>query len=103
MTILYEWDVEEVTSEESDSHDKGEVVEHWFQDSFADCVKQCSKPPYPGTEWVTVLVCTTDDSRSWAYLKDDGALPEYFEDAYQHRTRKVPKCFHTEVLKLKGK
>jgi hypothetical protein len=102
MSAIYEWDVEEVTSEETEDHEQGEVIEHWFQESYSDCVKQSSKPCHPGTEWVTVLVCDTNDSRSWAYLNEDSTLPEYFEDAYQHRTRKVPKRFHNEVLKLKG-
>lgn len=40
-----------------------------------------------------------DAPRSWAYLKD-GKLPEYFVDAYDNQTVKVPQRFHAEIDRL---
>lgn len=99
ISVWYEWDVEEVADGDSDDLEDGEVIEHWFQESYSGCLFQMRKEPNDGTKWQAVLVCNTDDSRSWAYLQDDGTLPEFFEDAYQQQTRKVPKRFHEEVFK----
>ena len=99
VTVWYEWDVEEVADGDSEGLEDGEVIEHWFQESYADCFAQITKTPMMGAKWQTVLVCNTDDSRSWAYMQDNGLLEEFFEDAYERRTRRVPKRFHNEVFK----
>lgn len=98
MTVRYEWDVEECAAKDSEDYEEGEIMEHWFQESYAGVVKQLTEAPAEGFRWDSVLVCDDGESRSWAYMVD-GKLPTHFEDAYQHPTRKVPQRFHDEVAK----
>lgn len=35
--------------------------------------------------------------RYWAYIKEDGTLPEYFSDSYHEINIKVPQKFHKEL------
>jgi hypothetical protein len=94
--VHYEWDVEILTACESEQYEENEVLDHHFQDSFADCIKELAQPLEEGLRRAVVLVCDDDNGRSWAYL-EDGKLPEYFVDAYQNQARKVPQKFHKEV------
>jgi hypothetical protein len=97
---IYEWDVEEVTTLENDNHSKGDIQEHYFQTSAADCVDHCKQQPSNGCHWEICIVLDTHDSRSWAYVDMDAmTLPEWFEDAAGRNTRKVPKRFHDELSK----
>ncbi len=96
----YEWDVEEVRPDEEFGD---EVVEHYFQNSFADCLKKIKEPPVGGFRWDICIVLDTQSRRSWAYMDmKSRALPEFFEDANGDTTRKVPRRFHKEVEKSKG-
>ncbi len=99
-TVFYEWDVEEVTDVESERYEEGEVIEHWHQESYADCQHLTAQKAPSGMRFEIVLVCNTFDDRSWAYV-ENGKLPKYFENAYQNKTRKVPKRFHDELAKAK--
>jgi hypothetical protein len=96
----YEWDCELVQIHDAGTdHEDNDIVDHNHATTFK-AVKELSLTPAPeGHEWHVVLVRTNDEGRSWAYLNDDGTLPEYFEDAYQHRTTKVPQRFHDEVYR----
>ena len=91
----YEWDVETWDSE------SGDVLDHDHRKTFAECLSRLGIDQ-EGLETHIVLVldiCNEVDGfrkhRSWAYLNDDGTLPETFEDG----GNKVPKRFHKEVLK----
>jgi hypothetical protein len=93
MSVIYEWDVEEVSTL---PEDQGDIIEHWFQTSYAGCVKKSAEAPQAGAEWKVVLVRDDDEGRSWAYM-DDGKLPEHFTDANGADCAKVPQKFHAEV------
>jgi hypothetical protein len=97
MTVFYEWDVEEI-----DEHD--DIQRHNHTTSYAKAKAIAAAPcDEPGMTCRIVLVRDDDNTRtgyrSWAYLQDDGKLPEYFEDAQGVERTKVPKHFHAEVDK----
>ena len=100
MTVFYEWDVEAVTSIETDNHEKSEVVDHRRAFSFAYAMSMASTPPDAGMAYQVVLVRDDDKLRSWAYL-GDMKLPSRFQDAYQNYYGKVPQRFHKEVAAYK--
>lgn len=93
--ITYEWDCEIVEVE------TGDIVDHNFGDSL-DEVRD-----YIGTEsqyrYDIVLVRRDENDRttdiSWAYMKQDGTLPDHFTDAGDREVAKVPKKFHKEASK----
>jgi hypothetical protein len=102
MTVVYEWDVETVTAVESEDHEEGEVMEHNHCRSYAEAVADSLKyPPPEGCRYDIVLVRDDDDGRSWAYMMNDGNLPEFFYDAVQFPVARVPQKFVKEVLKYK--
>jgi hypothetical protein len=96
QSVSYEWDVEEVTSIETEMYEEGEVLDHNFTESYEECKKIASRKAPQGIRFEIVLVRDTEDSRSWAYM-ENGKLPKYFEDASLTETRKVPLRFHKEV------
>jgi hypothetical protein len=99
MAVDYEWDVETVTDRESEQHEEGEVLDHNHTDSYAEALSWTRNfKPEDGERFQIVLVRDDNTGRSWAYMKD-GKLPEYFEDAFQRRTAKVPQRFHAEVAR----
>ena len=86
----YEWDVEEI-----DEH--GDIIDHNHRDT-AVAVLHLARG-FALSDVVLVRDVWKDDSlqeRSWAYVVD-GRLPEFFEDAYQRQTVKVPARFHSEL------
>jgi len=96
--VRYEWDVEECNAVETTDLDEGEVIDHRHCETYTEVKRVLAETPPPGSVWSACLVRDDDNGRSWAYM-EDGKLPEYFEDAYQHPTAKVPQRFHAEVLK----
>lgn len=103
MTVYYEWDVEEVQDYIDESGDEQtEIIEHWFQMSYEDCIKHISRRPAPsGNRYDIVLVRDDDDGRSWAYM-EGGKLPEYAENAFGEDCGKIPKKYHAEVARYKA-
>jgi hypothetical protein len=107
MSVFYEWDVEEVAVSlgkyERQDVEEGDIVEHWFQDNFADCLKHVATQKLePGFKWEIVLVRNTDatnaeEPRTWAYLNDNGTLPEFFQGSGGDDQTRVPQRFHKEV------
>lgn len=93
---FYEWDVETVAARDSEDYAEDDVIDHHHTTSFAEAKRVAAQEPDDGTKHVLVLVRDHDD-RSWAYLNDDGTLPEYFEDAYNQPRGKVPVRYHREV------
>ena len=98
MTVMFEWDVEEYSPVTSDDYEAGDIIDHNHFGSYADAAAYASSTPTNGGAYRIVLVRDTLDkydslrNREWAYMVD-GALPEYFEDAYGREGSKVPKRF----------
>ena len=98
MTVYYEWDCETVAAVDTDDAAENDVLDHAHGATLAEVLRWSRQnPPDPGTRHDIVLVRDDDDGRSWAYMEDDGSLPEFFEDAYCRRVAKVPKRFHAET------
>lgn len=100
MTVIYEWDCELVADGDSEEYENEDVIDHAHGDSFRDVLATAESRrarPEPGTKSAVVLVRDDDAGRSWAYLDDDGKLPEAFVDAYGREVAKVPQRFHKEV------
>lgn len=104
--VTYEWDVEKVQDGDTPEREDQEVIEHYQQSSYADCLQFIKEPSPAGSKYRVVLVRDDQDDprdivdRAWAYV-ENGTLPEYFEDAYLRETTKVPKRFHAEVARAK--
>jgi len=91
MKTVHEWDVERVCDDE--------VLEHYHQESYADCLNFVKSFNVPvGEELHVVLVRDDDKCRSWAYV-EDGALAEIFTDACDRTVAKVPNKYHVECGK----
>jgi hypothetical protein len=91
MSVLYEWTCEIVATVETEDHDVGSVVDacnfnnpgelrSWIQ----------NEQPEDGFEFHPVLVRLKDGVRSWAYVKEDGNLPNMFYDSNAQDVAKVP-------------
>jgi hypothetical protein len=98
--VVYEWDCETVGSIDTDEFAEGDVIEHAHAPTLRETLKWAREEPLePGTRYEIVLVRDDNEGRSWAYLEENGALPEYFLDAYDRRVAKVPKRFHAETAR----
>lgn len=90
----YEWDVETVTTVESEAHEVGEVLDHNHQPSKAYALAFAAQPADPGTRFAVVLVRDSSTyGRTWAYMNADGTMPERFVDAFGHEASVVPARF----------
>ncbi len=104
MPVFYEWDCEEVADGESEHYCDEDVIDHYHAETFQEVAGQAASKPPVGSKYRIVLVRDRLDKydslvcRSWAYLDGD-KLPEYFEDAYNIQTAKVPQKFHNEVAR----
>jgi hypothetical protein len=103
MTVYYEWDVEEVADAdqtvEGQDFAKDDIMEHWHQKSYADCLTFIQQnPPADNVRYDIVLIRDDDDRRAWAYM-EDGNLPEWFCDANGEEYKKVPQEYIKEVAK----
>lgn len=99
--VDYEWDVEIQASEPTDILEEGEVIDHHFCGSLAEARTVAGRPPEPGTRHAIVLVRDDNDGRSWAYLKDDGTLPDFFIDGNMRAAYRVPQKFQRAALLAK--
>ena len=90
----YEWGVELVIDDEHEDIDAP-----LYFDSFAEA-KQEAEKPREGYRNEIVLIRDQGsedrgvEDRQWAYLEDDGTLPEEFDGG-----NRVPKRFHQDVAK----
>lgn len=90
----YEWGVELVIDDEHE-----DIDDTLYFDSFAEA-KQEAEEPREGYRNVIVLIRDQGseayglEDRQWAYLEEDGTLPEEFDGG-----NRVPKRFHQEVAK----
>lgn len=95
MSVYYEWCVEVV-----DQYD--DIVDCYHSDSLAQAMEWAAD----GDEEYQYQIClvrteeTFCGDRAWAYLTDDGRLPERFADAFGHDTTKVPQRFHRETERI---
>ena len=93
--VYYEWDVELVTDIESEDYERGEVIEHYHQASYADCLRWIKENnPGPGMRFDICLVRDDDIGRSWAYITDGKLDP--FHDADGLVVCSVPKRYQQE-------
>jgi hypothetical protein len=94
--ISYEWDCETV------DRDSQDILDHNYGDSLGE-VRQYVDNDDAQNKYDIVLVRRDENSRyidsSYAYMREDGTLPEYFTDADGRQTAKVPARFHKEVRK----
>ena len=100
MAVLYEWDVES-----ADEH--GDIQDHYHAGRLSDLAAPMSSwlAPGDGGSNALVLVRDTGDNvrglidRHWVYVRDDGTLPDHFEDAMGNPGPTVPARFHAELAK----
>jgi len=91
-TIDYEWDCETIDT------DTGDIIDHSHGATLRDVLSWArANPPESDTHHAIVLVRDEYTERSWAYLNDDGTLPDFFEDSSGCRVAKVPVRFHKEA------
>ena len=88
--VTYEWDIEEL-----DEH--GDIENHIHQDKLS--AYRALPIGNPSECLVLVRDNWETGSRAWAYVGEDGRLPEYLEDAHGHRVAKVPQRYHRELAK----
>lgn len=104
IKVSYEWDIETVSADEHE-----DVLDHNFRDRLRDfggeemTLAMNFDGEEPGTFTRLVLVRTEGNEvegitdRFWAYVTEDGKLPEYFQDATEHVTGiRVPKRLREE-------
>lgn len=112
MTVTYEWDVEQVASvEHSTKHQDfgvGDVIEHFHQGSYRECVAfMAANPPPENSRYEVCIVRdsfserTGESTRAWAYI-EDGVLAEAFHDAIPSKVCDTPKRFFAEIERVKG-
>lgn len=97
MKAFYEWDVETLSVVSNGMYEKGDVVDHDFNDSYAQCMKLITtRKDEDDTERVITLVRDGKDGRSWATVSG-GRLPTMFKDAYDRPRHPVPARYRAEV------
>lgn len=103
MTIYYEWDIETVCAESEDilDHDHRDRLSEYEMDRLIHAINQAAAPDKTYTRLVLVRdrfnrVDGDLDCRSWAYVTDDGKMPDQFLDAYDKPVATVPKRFIEE-------
>jgi len=91
----YEWDIETWNGDEIVDHSHRDRLNEFGMEELIDAINQT---PLDSSEYTKlVLVRDSDrDGRAWAYLTDDGKMPEQFLDAYERPVCKVPKRFIEE-------
>jgi hypothetical protein len=98
MATVYEWDIES-----ADAH--GDIQDHHHADSLSDLAVPMSPwiaPEGGGSNALVLVRDGRDGSRHWAYVCDDGTLPDCFADAMGNPGPTVPVRFRTELAKWLG-
>ena len=104
MTVTYEWIVEFIDSD-------GEIIDVHHHDNYVAAV--ATKAAEPTSDFDRAHIGLVRDvgndiegltDRAWAYIGDDGQLPEYFncgetDDGPALSGHKVPQRFHREIAK----
>lgn len=102
MTVRYEWDVELYATADSAAFDQYDVIDHNHCANVREIPYALSRPLGEGEGHRVVLVRDDDDGRAWAFLGDDGTLPQFADDAYDVPQGKVPSRFHAQAAWLKA-
>lgn len=92
----YEWDIETWNDEEVVDHDHRDRLSEFGMEAL---ILAINGDIVNGAGDYTKLVLVRDsdkDGRAWAYLTEDGKMPEHFLDAYERPVCKVPKRFIEE-------
>ena len=113
--VVYEWDAQVSATVDGPEYYADEVIDHDFRDTLAEIVRACARSlfrPHDGTTADIMLIRhlgNNDDGekdRQWAYLNDDGTLPEYFTrhretatETIEAQGAKIPQRFHAEARK----
>ncbi len=102
MSTTYEWDVEELTEAPSEANGfDPDIHDHHHCGSYSEAKATLSELGVPG-RIVLVRDVGSDreglTDRAWAYLEEDGSLPETFTyGADEDSGILVPRKFHAEV------
>jgi hypothetical protein len=101
MTIRYEWDIETVCAESEDilDHDHRDKLSDFGMERLIRAINQDAEPDKNFTRLVLVRDRLDNGGvacRSWAYVTDDGKMPEQFLNAYDKPVAKVPQRFIEE-------
>jgi hypothetical protein len=105
MPIKYEWDIETVAADEDEDildHDHRDKLSEFGVEELIFAIAQQPGPDSKGDTFLRLVLVRDrlDDGgvvcRSWAYVTDDGKMPEQFLDAYERPVAKVPKRFIEE-------
>lgn len=98
MAVYYEWDIE---TYDLSNPEEPEVYDHDFRDKLSELLYRIVEPflsaMLEGTGKYRLVLVRDDDegNRSWAYV-EAGNLPEWFKDAYDNETTKVPVRYRKE-------
>ena len=92
MAVEYEWVVE--------AWEDSEVVETEYYATYRDARRAHNADTERG-KLVTIALLRdhSDDGRLWAYLTDDGLLPEHFTNSWGQPDCKVPAKYRNEVTR----
>lgn len=91
----YEWDIEMWNDDEIIDHDHRDKLSEFGMENLIHAIN-ADQLNANGDYTRLVLVRDSEACRAWAYLTDDGKMPEYFLDAYERPVCKVPKRFIEE-------
>lgn len=107
MTVIYEWDVEQVASVEGAEFAAGDIIEHFHQLSYQECLDFIAANPAPQNTHYEICIVRDhdnerngDQTRSWAYIAE-GVLDDGFYDANAVKLSKTPKRFFAEMERAK--
>jgi hypothetical protein len=94
----YEWDIETYNDDEIIDHDHRDKLSEFPAEDLLQAINQ-DQVSLNGEFTRLVLVRTNENGRAWAYITDDGKLPDQMLDAYDRPVCKVPKRFHEEFAR----
>jgi hypothetical protein len=91
-TVAYEWVIEP-------TDDNGDILESLHADTYREAIQVAAQCDYPDQHRVDIGLVRDQGSdsegiedRQWAYMTEDGKLPECFDGG-----SKVPQRFHAEL------
>lgn len=110
MAVNYYWNVEQVVTESNETYEEGEIVDHWRYDKAKDAIRFIAESqPEEGQQKRLSLVREIWDknecemeTRSWAYVDEEGQLPNVFLDADGRWDADMPKRLSDEFNKAKN-
>jgi len=99
MTTTYEWDIETWRGEEIIDHNHRDRLAEFGMEELIQAIN-CDILNSQGDFTKLVLVRDSDrDGRAWAYITDDGKLPDEMVDALEKVICAVPKRYREEFAR----